>query len=92
MPIPEDRVEIPLRVYPNARRNEVVGLDGGVFRVRVAAPPVRGRANKELIEFLSQLLGVGRSRLSIVGGATSRDKTLAISGLSRAEVMERFLP
>ncbi len=83
---------ISLRVYPNAARNEVVGLARGVLRLKVAAAPIKGEANRELISFLSRLLGVDKSRLAIIKGHTSRNKLLAISGLSREEAIRRLKP
>lgn len=83
---------LPVRVQPNAARSEVAGFVDGVLSMRVAAPPVRGEANRELVEFLSQALGVSRSQIEIVRGRTSRNKVVAINGLSRAEVMERLRP
>ncbi len=81
-----------MRVQPDASRNEVVGFTGGVLRVRIAAPPVRGKANKELIAFLSQMLGVSKGALTIIQGHTSKNKVIAIDGLSQEEIMERLLP
>jgi uncharacterized protein (TIGR00251 family) len=81
-----------LRVHPAAPRNEVVGFSEGVLRVRVAAPPVKDKANKELLAFLSQLLGVNKSTLTIIKGRTSRNKVLAVYGLSQEEIMKRLLP
>ena len=81
---------ISVHVYPGAPGNRVVGFDGGVLGVRLAAPPVKGQANRELVSFLSRLLGISQSRLAIIKGHTSRNKLLAISGLSRQEVMERL--
>ena len=83
---------ISLHVYPNAPRNQVVGFEGGVLGVRVAAPPLKGQANRELVAFLSQLLGVSRGSLAILKGHTSRNKLIAISGLSREEVIRRLSP
>lgn len=83
---------ISLHVYPNAPRNEIVGFTDGVLGVRVAAPPVKGQANRELVAFLSQLLGVGKSSLAIIRGHTSRNKLVAVSGLSQEEVLKRLLP
>ena len=70
----------------------MVSFTGGVLEVRVAAPPVKGKANKELVTLLSQILGVSQSKLTIVKGHTSRNKTIAIDGLNQAEVMKRFSP
>ena len=79
-----------LRVYPNAGRSEVVGFTEGVWQVRLAAPPVKGKANKELTNLLSKALGVSRSSLTIVKGHTSRNKVIAIAGLSQAEIINRL--
>jgi uncharacterized protein (TIGR00251 family) len=83
---------ISLHVYPNAARNEVVGFTGGVLQVKVSAPPVKGKANRELIAFLSQVLRVGKGTLTIIKGHTSRNKVIAIGGLSQEEVIRRLLP
>jgi len=88
----ERQAKISLRVYPNAARNEVVGFSEGVLRVKVSAPPVKGKANKELISFLSQTLGVGKGGLTIIKGHTSRNKVIAIDGLSQEEITRRLSP
>jgi len=90
--ISESEVKISLRVYPNASRNEIVGFTDGVLRVKVSAPPTKGKANRELITFLSRLLGVGKGSVNIIKGYTTRNKVVAIDGLSREEVMKRLLP
>ena len=90
MPASESEAKIPLQVYPNAGRNEVMGFTEGILRVRIAAPPVKGKANKELVAFLAQLLGVGKGSINIVKGHTSRNKLIAIDGLSREEVIRRL--
>jgi uncharacterized protein (TIGR00251 family) len=81
---------ILLRVSPNAPKSEVVGFSEGILRVKIAAPPIKGKANRELVAFLSRLLGVSQSSLSIVRGHTSRTKTLAVSGLSQQELLGRL--
>ena len=86
------QVNISLRVQPNATRSEVVGFTEGVLQMKVAAPPVKGKANKELIAFLSQVLDVDKGSLAIVKGHTSRNKVIAINGLSQEEVVKRLLP
>ena len=85
------KAKISLRVYPNAAQNEVVFING-VLQVRVAAPPVKGKANKELITFLSQVLGVSKAALAIIKGHTSRSKVIIIDGLSQEEVIQRLSP
>jgi len=83
-------MKISLRVQPNAARNELVDFTNGVLKVKVAAPPVKGKANAELIVFLSKLLGISKGSLSIVTGHTSRNKTIAIAGLSQDEIIKRL--
>ena len=85
-------VKISLHVYPNAPRNQLVGFSDGVLGVKIAAPPVKGQANRELVAFLSQVLGVGKSSLAILKGHTSRNKLISVSGLSQQEVMQRLSP
>ena len=92
MSISGSGVTVSLCVYPNAGRNELVGFTGGVLRVKVSAPPSKGKANRELITFLSRLLGVGKDSVNIIKGHTTRNKVVAIDGLSREEVMERLSP
>ena len=92
MPVSRRGARILLHLQPNAPRNEVVGFAGGVWRVKIAAPPVRDKANKELIAFLSQILGVSKAALTIIKGHTSKNKLIAIDGLSQEEVRKRLLP
>jgi uncharacterized protein (TIGR00251 family) len=86
----EKGVELQLQVYPNAAVNEVDGFAEGVWKVRVSAPPVRGKANKELIAFLAQKLGLRKGDLTILKGHTSRSKLISIVGLSREEIARRL--
>ncbi len=79
-----------MRVQPNAARDEVVGLAGGVLRVRVAAPPVRGRANAALVALLARAVGVSQGNIAILRWATGRTKVVACEGLGREEFLERL--
>ena len=83
-------MKIPLRVQLNAARNELVGFANGVLKIKVAAPPVKGKANEALIAFLSKVLGISKGSLSIVSGHTSRNKVIAIAGLSQDEIIKRL--
>jgi len=70
---------LAVRVTPRASRNEIVEmLDDGTIKVRLAAPPADNEANLALIDFLADILGVPKSRLDIVAGATGRDKLIAV--------------
>lgn len=83
-------VLLRIRVQPRASRNEIVGLHGDTVRVRLSAPPVDGQANDELIRFLSQQLHVPRSAVRLVSGASSRSKTIMISGAQLGDVTARL--
>jgi uncharacterized protein (TIGR00251 family) len=70
---------LAVRVTPRASHNEIVAmLDDGTIKVRIAAPPADGEANETLIEFMAEILGVPKSRLDIVAGASGRDKLIAV--------------
>jgi uncharacterized protein (TIGR00251 family) len=73
-----DRLHVRVHAQPNARRDEVLGLHGGAYRVRIAAPPRDGRANERLIAFLARTFGVPRSRVRIRAGTGARLKTVEI--------------
>ena len=90
MPTSGNNVNIALRVYPSTNRSEVVGFRNGVLQVKVSEPPTKGKANRELITLLSQLLKIGKGSINIVKGHTIRSKVIAIDGLSREEVMKRI--
>ena len=81
---------ISVRVSPNATHSEVVALKDGVWQIKVSAPPVKGKANNELIAFLSKALGVSKGSLSIAKGHASRNKFIAIEGLTEAEIIKRL--
>ncbi|MFQ5829552.1 MAG: DUF167 domain-containing protein [Candidatus Methylomirabilia bacterium] len=80
-----------VRVQPRAPTTDVVGWVGRSLRVRVAAPPIEGEANRAVIDLLARTLGVPRSAVSLVGGARGRDKLLRIAGISH-ETVEARLP
>ncbi len=81
-------VRFRVRVQPRASRTEVAGPHEDALRIRVAAPPVDGEANDELIRFLAKKLGVPRAAVSIVSGEGGRDKLIEISGARVADVRE----
>ena len=83
-------VALRLRVQPRASRTEVAGTLGDEIKIRVAAPPVDGQANEELVRFLAKLLGVARSAVTIVSGSGSRSKVAAIEGLGVGEAASRL--
>jgi uncharacterized protein (TIGR00251 family) len=80
-------VRIQVHLTPRARRDEIAGWQGEVLRVRVAAPPVDGKANDALVRLLASALGLPKSRVGIVTGGKSREKTVGIDGLTRDDVL-----
>jgi uncharacterized protein (TIGR00251 family) len=77
---------LTIRVTPRARKTEIGGvLEDGTLRVRVAAPPVEGKANKVLIKFLSEILGVRKNKIEIVAGERGLDKIISVLGMPAAD-------
>jgi len=81
---------IRVRVLPRTSKNQIVGMDGGVFKVKLTAPPVEGKANKALVQFLAKKLGLPKRGIEIVSGERSREKSIRINGLSVEEVTGRL--
>lgn len=81
---------IRIRLTPRAARDEIAGWQGDVLRVRVTAPPIGGRANAALERLLAGALGLPKSAARVVSGARAREKTVAIEGASREEVLCRL--
>jgi len=77
-------------VTPGARRSELAGVADGRLRVRLAAPPVEGRANEALVRFLAELLGVSREDVTVVAGGRSRRKLLRLTGVTVPEARRRL--
>jgi hypothetical protein len=78
--------ELRVRLQPRASRTEVAGEREGTVLIRVTAPPVDGRANDALCRLVAKLAGVGRTRVEILRGASSRDKVLRVDGVSDARL------
>src|SRR5438128_8833412 len=71
-------VVLDVSVVPGAKRTEAVGLHDGALRLRLAAPPIEGRANEALIAWLADELGVPRKSIQLLRGASSRRKQMAL--------------
>lgn len=83
-------VRLRLRVQPRASRTEVVGPHGGELRIRLAAPPVDGAANAELVRFLADRLGVPARAVTLARGVAGRRKVAVAAGVSVAEAEVRL--
>jgi uncharacterized protein (TIGR00251 family) len=78
--------QFALRVQPRASRNAIAGVIGDAVKLAITAPPVDGKANQAVIEFLSDLFRVAKSSIVIVSGETGRNKLIAVRGLSAEQV------
>jgi uncharacterized protein (TIGR00251 family) len=86
---------LAIHVQPRASRNEIVGWRDGALRVRLTSPPVEGAANKALIAFLADALGLRRGDVTLMAGPKSRSKVVEIAGVTDgelAEIVARALP
>jgi len=81
---------IELHVIPKAKRTAVAGMHDGRIKLEIAAPPVDGKANLEVVRFLSKTLKLKKADVRLVSGLTSRQKVVELDGLSLAEVFERL--
>ena len=74
-----DTLLLLCHLQPKASKDEFAGLHGERVKIRITAPPVDGKANQHLCKFIAQQFGVSTSQVSLVSGATGRQKTLAIA-------------
>lgn len=69
---------LKILVQPRASKSGIAGIEDDTLKIRVTSPPLKGAANKECIEVLSKVLGIKKNSMEIIGGETSRRKTLKI--------------
>lgn len=80
-----------VRVQAGASKSEIVGVQENALKVRISAPPVQGKANKVLMDFLAKELGVKKSKVEIVSGHTSRIKTIKIIGEGTEKILQELI-
>ena len=92
IPIRESGGEVTfaVKVHPRAKKNAITGEMGDALKIALTAPPVEGRANEAVIEFLAEVLRVPRASVSIAAGQSSRKKVIRVSGVTAAQVEERL--
>lgn len=73
---------LSLHIQPGAKRSECAGLHGEALKIRLAAPPVDGKANEALLRFLAQRLAIPRQQISLKSGQTSRQKVIEIESVT----------
>jgi uncharacterized protein (TIGR00251 family) len=83
---------LAVRVTPRASKNQIVGaLSDGTIKIRITAAANEGQANDELVKFLSDVLGVPKSRIEIVAGETGRDKLISVLDLDAETVHKKIV-
>lgn len=84
----DGRITLNLHIQPGAKKTEVAGLHGEALKIRLAAPPVDGKANEALLKFVAETLRLPKSAVSLKSGQSSRHKVLEIVGTTPAAVAE----
>jgi uncharacterized protein len=92
IPYSQDRGLIfAVRIVPRASRSEIVGEHDGALRIRIAAPPVDGAANRELVRTLAKIFKLPQNAVEIVSGTNSKSKTVRVRGADAA-TLEQLIP
>lgn len=84
-------IRLTLHVQPGARKSEVAGEHGEALKIRLAAPPVEGKANAELLRWLADYLGVPRKAVTLLSGERNRHKIVAVDGLDAGAALAMLL-
>lgn len=80
-----------VRIVPRASRSEIAGEQSGALRIRIAAPPVDGAANRELIRLLAKMFKLPQNAVAIVSGVTSKSKIVHVAGADSARLEQLIL-
>lgn len=87
----DGRITLTLHIQPGAKKTAIAGLHGEALKIRLAAPPVDGKANACLVDFLATTLAVAKNRVELVSGASSRSKRVRVAGVSLDAARARLL-
>lgn len=82
---------IKVKVIPKASNNQILGWENGELKVRLAAVPEKGEANKELLRYLAEILGVSQSTLRLLRGEKSRHKHISITEVSLEKIQAKLV-
>ena len=86
----KDGAILTVYVQPNVSTTECVGIHGDALKIRVAAPPVDGAANEELLRVLVKLFNVPRAAIDLISGATNKNKVVRVRGISLDEAARKI--
>lgn len=84
----DSAVTFKIRVQPRASKTEVVGEHGDALKIRIASPPVDGKANEEVRKFFARLLDVQTNAVEIIAGDSSRDKVIRVHGVGSRRLLD----
>ncbi len=88
----KDGVVLSLHIQPGAKKTEIVGPHGNALKIRLAAPPVDGKANAALLAFVAAKLGAGKAAVELVSGETSRAKRVRVAGITPQQALAGLQP
>ena len=83
-------VAFTVKVIPGSSRSVICGPLGGMLKIKISAPPEKGKANKCLLEFLAKLLGAKKTDVSIISGQSSQIKSVQVLGISAQTLLEKL--
>jgi uncharacterized protein (TIGR00251 family) len=83
----DGRFTLTLHIQPGAKKTEFAGLHGDALKIRLAAPPVDGKANDALIKFIAETLRLPKSAVNLISGQSSRRKVLEVIGTEAPRVL-----
>ena len=86
----EQHLILSLHIQPGAKKTELAGEHGDAWKIRLAAPPVDGRANECLLHFLAERLGVGKRQLALISGVAARAKRVRVDGMDAESVRRKL--
>jgi uncharacterized protein (TIGR00251 family) len=86
-----DSITFAVRVQPRASQSGIAGEMDGALKLRVAAPPVEGAANEELIRWLAKFFDVPRALVTIISGETAKQKIVRVSGVTPSDAKQKLL-
>lgn len=86
----DDVLLLKVRVIPRASSNQIAGFEGATLKAKLTAPPIEGKANRELIKLLAKTLGVRKSRVEIVSGHKGRLKMVRLEGIDKNAALRQL--
>ena len=85
----KEGVIISLHVLPNAPKSQIVGEHNGSLKIKIKAPPVDGKTNEAIVKFFSDVLGISKSKIEILKGDKSKEKSLQVKDLSLEQIQAK---